>query len=87
MQAHRSCYVFWLFSVGWQKLQLAQSITGAMFFHETMNSGCYVRLIPPHFFNQLTDGKMYGHFMQDNVTAQTAKNSIDASNESLANTS
>jgi hypothetical protein len=40
-----------------------------------------VRLILSPFFNQLTDEKLYGHFMQDNVTADIAKNSIKASDD------
>jgi hypothetical protein len=40
-----------------------------------------VRLILSPFFGQLTDEKLYGHFMQDNVTVHTAKNSMVALDE------
>jgi hypothetical protein len=53
-----------------------------MSFRETISSECYVRLILSPFFGQLTDEKkLYGHFMQDNATAQTANNSMVALDE------
>jgi hypothetical protein len=60
----------------------ARRIIGPVFFHETINSERYVRLILSPFFDQLTDEeKSYGHFMQDNATAHTANNSMVALDE------
>jgi hypothetical protein len=61
--------------VGWQNVggQLSPCL-----FHETVNSERYVRLILSPFFSQMTDEKLYGHFMKDNATARTVKNSVVA---------
>jgi hypothetical protein len=84
-QAQRSHYVFWLFRVGWQKEQLIERTTGPVFFHETINSKCYVRLLlSPCFDQQTDDEKSCQHFMQDNVTAYNAKNYIDAIDEDMS---
>jgi hypothetical protein len=52
-----------------------------VFFHEAVNSKHYVRLILPPIFDQLThEEKSYDHFMQDNATAHTANNFLNALN-------
>jgi hypothetical protein len=53
----------------------------ALSFHETINSKHYVRLILSPFFDELTDEKLYGHFMQDNATAHTVNSSTVALDE------
>jgi hypothetical protein len=46
----------------------ARRINEPMFLHKTINSECYVKLILPVFFNQLTKEEIsQGHFMQDNA--------------------
>jgi hypothetical protein len=53
-----------------------------VYFHETLNFERCARLIISPFLDQLTDEeKFYGHFMQDNATVHTAKNSMDALSE------
>jgi hypothetical protein len=52
-------------------------IIGPVFFHKTVNSKCNVRMILFSFFSQVTDEeKLYGHFVQDNVTAHNEYNSM-----------
>lgn len=57
-------------------------ILGPIFYEETINSDRYVRLILTPFFEQLVEEeKLHRHFMQDNATAHTANNSMDAIDE------
>jgi hypothetical protein len=48
-------------------------IIGPLFFHDTVNSNCYINDILNPFFIQLTaEERPYGYFQQDNATAHTA---------------
>jgi hypothetical protein len=54
----------------------AWRIIWPVFLHETVNYGCYVRLI---LSDQLTGKeKSCGPFLQDNAMAYTVNNSVDA---------
>jgi hypothetical protein len=59
-----------------------QRIIGPVLFYKVINSESYHRLIISPFFSQLTgEGKLYRHFMQDNIVTYTAINSVDALDE------
>jgi hypothetical protein len=50
-----------------------------VFLHETVNSGCYVRLI---LSDQLAgEERSYGPFLQDNAMIYTVNDSVDALDE------
>ena len=57
----------------------AGSIKGPVCFDGTVNSEIYVRLILATFFDQAMKTKItWEYFMEDNATAQTADNCMNA---------
>jgi hypothetical protein len=60
----------------------ARRIIGPLCFHETIISEPFARLNLCLFFYELSDEeKSYGHFMQDNASANTVNNSVFALDE------
>jgi hypothetical protein len=55
-----------------------QRIIGLAFFNEIINYEFYIRLILSPFIKLTGEGKLYKHFMQDNIVAHIANNSVDA---------